>query len=282
MHNTQQSTSRPKILHLITGLNIGGAETMLYSLLSATDRKRFEPVVVSLLDHGPMSPKIKALGIPVYAIGMRMNGVSVAKLLTLWNILRKEKPNLIQTWMYHANFFGVLAGKLAGIKHVVWGLHNSNLDRQSNKRTTIWIAKACALVSSLPSAIVSCSQTALDIHLNLGYRSKKSLVIPNGFDIHTFKPDAEKRLEMRQKLGFGENTVLIGLIARFDPQKDHHNFLRAARCLLDSSKYQNSPIQFVLCGQDVDDNNIELRTWIQQLELESCTPTRATAGCSSD
>lgn len=261
---------RIKILHLITGLNTGGAEMMLYQLLARTDRERFEPVVVSLMDRGTLGDRIEALEIPLHVVGMRSVGRSATRLHHLWAIVRRERPEVLQAWMYHANFYGLIVGKLAGVKHVVWGLHNSVLDSKSSKRTTIFVAKACAPLSWGTSAIVSCSKAALSYHIGLGYRKARACVISNGFDLELFQPDPRARNDVRNELGISEDALIIGSIARFDPQKDHHNLLQAAALLLITLKKAAPPIHFLLCGYGIDEKNPQLMSWIQQFDLGSC------------
>ena len=98
------------------------------------------------------------------------------------------------------------------------------------KERTIWVAKACAKLSSwLPDKIIVCSHAALKSHLALGYYKEKMFVIPNGFDLDEFRPDREARKSVRKELKLDENALLVGLVARFDPQKDHRNFIEAAQ-----------------------------------------------------
>ena len=98
-----------KILHIITGLNTGGAEIMLYKLLSATDRSRFESVVVSLMDKGTIGEKIEALGVRIYALNMHRGILAIDAVLRLRKIMCALRPDLIQGWMYHANVAAFLS-----------------------------------------------------------------------------------------------------------------------------------------------------------------------------
>lgn len=232
---------------------------MLYRLLSRTDRENFEPSVVSLTDLGPVSEKIRALGVPMRALGMRRGIPDPSGIVRLSSWLRSNPPDVVQTWMYHENLIGGMAAKLAGGFPVVWGIHNSNLDPEHTKRTTIWTVRAGAWTSRwLPGRIVSCSEASRRIHEALGYAPEKVTVIPNGFDVTAFRPDPAARSSVRQEIGVGENTPLVGLMGRFHPQKDHRNFIRAAALLHDQLPDAN----FVLCGDGVTWKNPELAAWI--------------------
>ena len=132
-----------KIIHIITGLSTGGAEMMLYKLLSQMNGDEFNSEVISLTDAGPVADKIRMLGIPIYALGMKRGKPNPGALIKLSTLLRKKNPDLVQTWLYHSDLIGGLAAKLAGNIRTFWSIRQSNIDVDSNKKSTIWTAKAC-------------------------------------------------------------------------------------------------------------------------------------------
>jgi glycosyltransferase involved in cell wall biosynthesis len=249
-----------KIVFITTTLTIGGAEMMLLKLLQHLDRTRFEPTVISLRSKGAVGPRIEALGIPVLALGMNPGLPNPLKLIALVNHLRQIKPDLVQTWMYHADLLGGVAARLAGCKALVWGLRNSNLDAQLTKRSTLWVVRACAALSAwLPSRILSCSTRAMSVHVAAGYLADKMHVIPNGFDLGRFQPDDEARQSVRAELGLADEAPLVGLMARYDSQKNHRGFLEAATLV-----HQQMPaVHFVLAGGGIDHCNAALNETIK-------------------
>jgi glycosyltransferase involved in cell wall biosynthesis len=253
------------VLCLITGLYVGGAEMMLYRLLTRLDRAKFKPQVVSLMDLGPVSEKIRALGIPVRALGMSPGMPNPLAVLNLVRWLQSDKPDVIQTWMYHADLLGSIAAKLAGNIAVSWNIRHSDLSPTESKRLTRVAAKICARLSRwAPRKIVCCSESARDVHAAVGYASDKMVVIPNGYDLDTCRPDPAARRSVRIELGLSETTPIIGLVARFDPQKDHRTFLSAAGLL-----HRDMPdVHFMLCGNQITKQNIELMKWINDAGIE--------------
>ena len=240
---------------------------MLYKLLSRMNSDEFDSEVISLTDAGPVADKIRMLGVPVHALGMKRGKPHPVALIKLSMLLRQKKPDLVQTWLYHSDLIGGLAAKLAGNKKIFWSIRQSNIDADSNKRSTIWIAKACAKLSSwLPDKIICCSHAALESHVALGYAKEKILVIPNGFDLDAFQPDQDARKSVRKELGLDEKTYLVGLVARFDPQKDHRNFIQAAGLI----RKNESSVHFMLVGDGINSENIQLIQWIKQAGLEEC------------
>lgn len=248
-----------KIVFIITGLSTGGAEMMLHKLLQNMDRSRFEPTVISLIDKGEIGPRIEAMGIPVYALGMRRGLPNPLMVLRLARLLRRLQPDVVHTWMYHADLLGGLAARLAGCRRVIWGIRHSNLSKTENKRSTLAVVRLCARLSGwLPVQVLSCSQRAKEVHAAVGYADEKIHVIPNGFDLSHFAPDATARASLRTELGLPSDIPLVGVVARFDAQKNHLGFVRAAAQLL-----QQSPqVHFVLAGTGVDNGNSPLQAAI--------------------
>lgn len=249
-----------KLVHVISGLNTGGAEMMLYKLLSVWDRDRDRIEVISLTDVGAIGDRIRDLNVSVRALGMRRGRLGITKLFRLGRWLLQSSPDVVQTWMYHADLVGGLAAKFSGGFPVVWGIRNSTLGQQTRKSTFLTV-KLCARLSRwLPTKIVSCSVVSRGIHERMGYNPEKMLVIPNGFDLSSFKPNDEARFSVRNELNLSQDAVLIGFVARFDPQKDHKNFIAATRRVV----ARHDRVHFVLCGEGVDDTNPHLSRWIQE------------------
>ena len=268
MVNAEITGKKPiKVVHIITGLNTGGAEMVLYKLLSIIDQEIYASEVISLTDIGSIGEKIESLGIRVRSLGMRRgipSPLAVAKLAVL---LYRSKTDVIQTWMYHADLLGGLSAKLAGGIPVAWGIHHSNLDSDLTKRMTILTVRLLAWLSGwLPKKIVCCSEGARKVHERIGYMSEKMVVIKNGIDISTFKSDLVARKNIRRELGIPEETLIIGLIGRFDPQKDHRNFIEAAG--LFQADYAD--VQFLLCGDNIDWMNKTLVDWIDEAGIRQC------------
>lgn len=253
-----------KIVYITTGLYTGGAEKMLYQLLSKINRERFHPVVVSLMDRGTVGDRIENLGIPFHTIGMKPGMPTLHGILRLIYTVNQHKPDLIQGWMYHGNIAAQLANIFSWQKvPVLWSIHHSIGSLGSEKKMTAAIIKFCARLSKFTNKVIFVSQNSKIQHEALAYCCDNSCIIPNGFDTSLFKPSVEARLNIRSELGLSEETFLIGLIARYHPMKDHANFIRAAVLL--SKNF--SKVHFILAGTNVDHNNHTLLKMIKDLGL---------------
>lgn len=247
--------SKITILHLITDLFTGGAEMMLYKLMSATDRRYFNPVVVSLMDYGILGKRIEALGVPIYAIGMSQGRPNLYSLWRLVRLVYNLRPALIQGWMYHANLAALFASRFTrGHIPVLWNIRQSLYDINAEKRMTAMLIRLSARLSLKPRWIIYNSSVSANQHEQMGFAARRREVIPNGFDCDIFKPSISARYRLRKFLNLDEKTTLIGLIGRYHPMKDHANFLRAAKELV----VQYPDVHFILAGRDVDETNTSL------------------------
>jgi glycosyltransferase involved in cell wall biosynthesis len=247
-----------KILHLITGLNTGGAEVSLYRLLGHMDCSRFENRVISLIPVGEIGQKIRTLGIPVTSLGLKPGQISLAALWSLVRELRHEQPDILQTWMYHADLLGLLASKLAGIRQVVWNIRSSIIDTSQYRPLTGRVMRVCAWLSGLPRAVIVNSQAGQEFHTHFGYHPRRWVLIPNGIDLDLFHPDADAAQTVRAELGLDRQSMLIGMLARYDPMKGHADFLHAAGLMTRAGV----DAHFLLAGQAVSPENERLQAFI--------------------
>src|SRR5699024_11044651 len=158
---------RINITHIITGLNMGGAETMLYKLLKYGNRDKYTFKVISMMNEGVYGEKIKGLGIQVISLNMKQGRPSLKGFIKAKKAIRNT--DIIQTWMYHADLFGYLLYKTSKVKKLIWGIRRNNLDTSLNKKSTIYIAKLNSLLSKRVDTVVSCSLKAKETHLDFGY-----------------------------------------------------------------------------------------------------------------
>lgn len=249
-----------KVVHLITGLSTGGAEHTLCRLLAGMDKESISNVTVSLTDEGTLGKKIRAMGIPVRALHMRRGVPSPAGLLRLIRILRLERPSILQTWLYHSDFLGLIAARMARVPHLAWNIRCSETDSRYTKGLSGATLKMLARFSSSPDAVLVNSEAGRRTHEKLGYHPRRWELIPNGVDVETFRPDPGSYESLRSELRLAPDSLLIGLIARYDPLKDHATFLSAAMEFLRT----DGDAHFVLAGSDVHESNSSLMARVRK------------------
>ena len=246
-----------RIVHVINSLEPSGAETVLLRLLNGSDRSEFDARVVSLTGLGPIALDLERIDVPSRGLGLR-RGAPIPnpfRILELARIFSRARADIVQTWMYHSNLIGGLAAALAGRPPVIWGVRQTNLDRQSVPARTAFVARLGGWMSARVAArILYNSETSRRAHVAIGYHDRRAQVIPNGFDTSVFRPDTAARAGLRKELGVAADAILVGLVARYDPQKDHGNFVDAAARV----HRLHSGVHFVLAGLGVDDHNADL------------------------
>ena len=250
------------ILHIITGLGDGGAEGVLYRLCKHDREHRH--AVISLMDGGKYEAPLLELGIPVHSLGLGRGRVSLGAVWRLAKLIRHYKPDVVQTWLYHADLIGGTLARMLRVPRVSWGIRHGELPAGKTKRSTVTVARLCARLSRVvPDAIVSCSAGAKAIHADLGYDPTIFHVIPNGYEVDNLAPDAEARKAFRAELGVSEDMPLLGMVSRFSPQKDHPNLFRA----LSQLALQGRPFEVALVGTGLSPDNAELMQLAAELRL---------------
>lgn len=220
---------------------------MLYKLLACDSTSRqFRHKVVCLTGSGLYGPQLEALGIPVTCLNMhRTLPLGVIRILP---ILRRWRPTILQTWLYHADFVGLIAGRCSRVPKIVWNIRCSDMDLTQYALTTRFIFTLLSRLSSFPDTIIYNSHAGKGFHANAGFCPKRCEIIPNGFDTERFRPDTATGKLFRASHGIPTDAPVVGMVARFDPMKDHTTFFKAAGQL-----HKLMPdARFVLVGKNVE------------------------------
>ena len=244
---------RPRIAFVITGLYTGGAEVVLANLIEQLG-PRIEAKVFALRGGGPIRERIEAAGGEVEDFSISGPLSAFVGTLRLHRALKAFSPDVVHTWMYHADLVGGLAAVAARIRPIAWGIHNSTLDNDARLRTRILVRALASLSSRVPDSIQSCSVAAAAVHVGMGYPQNRIRIIHNGVDCEAFAPSENARVSVREELELPPATPLIGAVGRYHPQKDYPTLLAAARELV----AENPEVHFLLAGRGLDQNNREL------------------------
>jgi glycosyltransferase involved in cell wall biosynthesis len=242
-------TNPLRVLHVVTGLGLGGAETVLSRVIAATPGITHE--VICLGGQQWYSDVLEARGIRVHHLNMR--SVSPSGLMRIRRLIRESGPDVVQCWMYRANLLGGLVGRLSGVP-TIWNIRCSSLDRLGiSPRLVAYAGGAVAPWAS--DFVINCSSRSSELHRRLGYGRAPGAVIPNGYDTAQFAPDESARKKLRDELGISPDTLLVGSISRWDPQKDIPNLLAALRL----AAGHGVAARCLLVGGGMDDRNDKLR-----------------------
>lgn len=248
---------------MITCLNDGGAEAVLFRLIS--NLSHVDHTVVSLSGRGKYAELLEQINVEVIDLDMKKFRGFLLGPFRLFRLLRNYKPSCVQTWMYHADFIGGIISRIACCRNLYWGIHNSDVSFKNNTFVRYILIRINAVLSwFIPSGIISCSSIALLAHSSAGYCRRKILFIPNGHLVNIFFPDNFVKKSIRAELNIEDDTFVIGMVARLHPQKDHPNLLNALSIVRE--KY--SKFVCLLVGTGLDDRS-SLVSYIQEKGLES-------------
>lgn len=248
------------VVHVIVGLNVGGAELMLSRLILTQQAHQFgvSHKIISLTSVGVVGAQLQAEGVSVTSLGMRSALQVPLACFRLVGLLRRMQPDVVQTWMYHADLLGGLAALLAGCRHVIWGIRTTDIGKGGSRATALvrWL---CSRLSCwVPRRIVCAAYASRRLHAAIGYSGDRMVVIPNGFDLASLKARAADVAALRHTCGLGADVFVVGTLGRFNAVKDQHNFVRAAGVLAQ----QYPAVRFLLVGRGCDAANGVLSAWI--------------------
>jgi glycosyltransferase involved in cell wall biosynthesis len=253
MTKNQFSGITYKICHIITDLDVGGAEYMLKRLVEEQHADRDSLVIISLTGIGKIGEQLQAQGFHVYALNMKGKLAFPVALWRLSKLLKKLKPDLVQTWMYHADLLGGLAAYFSGIRKIVWGIHCSKLP--IGRPLTKLVMLSCARLSSwLPAKIVCVAEAAKINHIQYGYSGQKMTIIPNGFSAAPLIKSRSQNRPILTTHGAAAAAFIVGCVGRFHPDKGQDILVLAIQLIAQQAPH----VQFVFAGRGCDEQNSEL------------------------
>lgn len=248
-----------KVLHLITGLELGGAERSLTELVCFDELNSHR--VISLQGKGYFGSQLEGAGIQTDALGMRGMFSTPSAIRRVAMTIDEYKPDVLQCWMYHANLIGGFAARKSKLRpRVIWGIRGPYAREHTPLGTKLAVRIGAMMSSRIPAVIVSNSDYAAATHVSAGYYAKSMKTIANGYRLN----DAEK-----ERAGFKldkrlNSSLVFGTLARFDPHKDHQNLLKAF------SKVKAAGINFtvLLVGTDINQSNRKLVKEVARYRLD--------------
>jgi len=219
-----------KVLHVITGLGVGGAELQLRSILQHT---RHTSDVVTLYNAGPVADMIRADGGNVCDLGMKSN-TQLSAVLRLRRMMREGRYDVVHAHLYRSQIYGRLAAWLARTPVVVSTEHSIGETHLERRRMTLAVRALYLATEMLSDVTIAVSDAVAGRMANWGVRARKMTVIPNGLDFGRVSFDTRARERIRKEFGIGSGEYVIGVLGRLDPNKRFDLVIEAAVPLLDA------------------------------------------------
>ena len=253
-----------RLFVLIRSLNIGGTERQLIELVKGLDSNHFDITVGLFYNEGALIEEIKSMPwIHVVSLNKSGRWDIIRFVLRFIKLLKSLQPDILYSFLPDANIAGLIAGRLSGVKRVVWGVRASNMDVSRYDWLARMSLRLSAFLSKFPDAIIANSHAGKEFHRGIGYSTNRMMVIPNGICTDRFKPDYSAGLKVRDEWGIDEETITIGLIGRFDPMKDHATFLRAVKIF----NQEGCSVRFVCIGDGKGPCKSEIHSLCRTLGL---------------
>lgn len=259
--------TRVRVCFVITALGVGGAEHALLKMLSRLDRTRFEPSLIVLGRQDDLLSRFQAIGIEPVMLRLRPGRWPFAEVGRFLAAVRSIQPDILQGWMYHGNLAAsYAAARLSPKPRVCWSVRDtpdaahahSFFTRMVIRLSGFYVGKVAQIFNVSARSAEYCAE-------HLGWPRERTSLLPNGVDTAVFQPDAALRAKLRHELGVADDVVLVGMVARWSPVKNHALLLRAMAVL----RTRVPGVQCVLVGKGLDRNNPELMGLIDQYGLAS-------------
>ncbi len=239
------------ILHGISSLNIGGAETALYRLIK-NDKSNFHHII-TLSKNGYYKNHLSYFNnVKIYEVDLKKIHKIFINIYIIIKIIRSIKPDIIQTWLYHSDFLIGIIAKLLGHKKIYWNIRNAKLKFKYNSLSLNFLIIFNAFLSYfVPKKIIVNSTAGIKYHQKLYYSNKKIIKISNGFEFDYMNEDDNLRNQFRKIHSIGNNTLLIGMVSRWHKQKNFEMLFKSLKLL----EIQYTDWQLILVGENINRQN---------------------------
>lgn len=232
----------------ITDLDVGGAEKAMIELATRLDPSRWDVDVVSLLPRGPLADRLVQQAIPYESLGVRRAMDAPRALLRWHKILKRRRPRIVHTFLYHANMLGRLAARMAGVPHCVSGIRVAERRFRSRlvfDRLTRRLVDRYVCVS--PSVATFMRHAA-------AISSDRLVVIPNGVNVRT--ADLARPVDRKKDLDLSPERIILVCLGRLDRQKGVDLLLDALQ-ILRTRQPGESSLAVLLVGDGPERGQLE-------------------------
>jgi glycosyltransferase involved in cell wall biosynthesis len=222
-----------KVLHVITGLGTGGAETQLRSLIRHSEH---EAEVVCLYNPGAVAAELRADGVRVTDLGMRSNR-DLTAVRRLTSLMWTGRYDVVHTHLYRACLYGRLAARLAGVPRIVATEHSLQDGQLEGRLATAPVRALYRATEALGDVTIAVSEAVRDDLIGWGVPARRIVHIPNGVALDELAHDPADRARVRRELGLSPGDQVIGSVGRLHPGKQLDLLLRAAAPLLEQGRW---------------------------------------------
>ncbi|MBN3907572.1 MAG: glycosyltransferase [Nostoc sp. NMS1] len=254
---------RKKIVFIIRDLGYGGAQRQLITLVKNLDKEIFNITVIFFYADGFLQKDLENNNIQTICLEKRERWDIFGFLWRLVGHLQRIQPDSLHGYLSESNLLTIFLKPFFLSTSIIWGIRDSNISLDSYDWLDRLIFEIECLLSRFVDLIIVNSHAGQTYHLSHGFPAKKMVVIPNGIDTERFQPNPEAGLQVRTEWRISKDTILIGLVGRLDPMKDHPTFLKAVALLCK----EREDVRFVCVGMGSHEYTQELYQLAEKLEV---------------
>jgi len=255
----KRKNDKIKILYLVTELKTGGVKTLILGLVKKLDRKKFEPVVVSITPIAEIGKKIEEEGVKVLSLSANFKYIRYSPLivLRLISIINKEKPEILHSHIFSADFLGRIIGKFCKVPIIISTIHNEKFGREFYEKLLKYTEKFCDMTTIV-------SQNVAKVMVEKKVVSEgRFRVIYNGIELNSFNLDKDlMRKKIRSELNLKENQKVLISVGRLTEQKGYPCLIEAFNNLI--KKYPD--LALIILGEGEDREKLEREVKIKNLK----------------
>jgi glycosyltransferase involved in cell wall biosynthesis len=233
-----------KILFLIRALDVGGSQRQLSILAAGLARKNHDVAVAVFYRGGKHEKELLESGVRIVSLEKTGRWDVWRPLLRLYQVFQSERPDIIYSFLPTQNVVAALVVRPRSSR-LVFGIRSAGMDPSSYDFLSAQMYRAEVLLSSRAALIIANAFSGKDDAAARGMPVDRIAVVPNGIDSEAMRPDEVAGQSARREWGISSDTFVIGMVARFDPMKDHRTFLTAAALFA----AQNPDARFVCVGE---------------------------------
>lgn len=233
------------------------------TLAKALDKRLFEVTVFTFYPGGALEQGLAGSHVRTISLG-KSGRWDVARFFSrLVRQLRLLRPDIIHGYLDLSNLLALSSKPFLRGPAIIWGARSSNIDLNYYDRLRRLSFRLERRLSGLPDRVIVNSNAGRAYLLKQGFPTDKLVVVPNGIDTSYFRPDPEARRRVRGEWGVSDDEILVGMVGRFDPVKDHPTFLRAAALV----RKERADVRFVCVGGGTKRYGKKLQGLSEQLSL---------------
>lgn len=253
-----------KVAFIIRDLDYGGAQRQLITLVKELDKQKFDITVFCFYTDGLLEKDLKNDHINIICLDKKSRWDVFGFLWRFFKHLKRIQPDVIHRYLSEANLLAIFFKPLFLSIKVIWGIRDSNISPSEYDWLENLIFKIQCFLSRFVDLVIVNSHAGKNFHLEHGFPQHKTIVIPNGIDIDRFKCDREAGAKVRVEWQIPENMILMGLIGRLAPMKDHPTFLRAAALICQ----EREDVKFICIGNGTPEYAASLHELTHKLNIE--------------